>query len=101
MLVMGSVSGDAGRRCLGRSSEGAHSATGRAFDVDVGEEQPADQANFDVTRAATLGLQLVRSLTRQLRGRLDGDDDGCARFTITGTLPTTTFAAAKAATSAA
>jgi two-component sensor histidine kinase len=39
---------------------------------------------FDLHRSETLGMQLIRSLTQQLKGRIEVDN-GCggARFTIT------------------
>ncbi len=51
---------------------------------DFGAGLPVD---FDINRATTLGLQLVRSLTRQLRGKLEFKSDGGARFSVRWKLP--------------
>jgi len=44
-------------------------------------------ADFDVETSPTLGLQIVRSLCQQLRGKLTVSNDGGARFVIVCPLP--------------
>jgi PAS domain S-box-containing protein len=43
---------------------------------------------IDPARSGTLGMQLIRSLTRQVRGKLAATNDGGARFEVTCPLPT-------------
>jgi two-component sensor histidine kinase len=48
--------------------------------LDSGESLPE---GFDPTRSVGLGMQLVRALTRQLRGKLEFDVDRGTRFVMT------------------
>jgi two-component sensor histidine kinase len=47
--------------------------------IDSGPGMPE---NFDIERSRSLGLQLIRSLRRQLRGRFSYDSDRGSRFEI-------------------
>jgi PAS domain S-box-containing protein len=49
----------------------------------VGDDGVGLPPNLDVTRASSLGLQLIDMLTRQLGGRLSVDRDGGTAFRIT------------------
>ncbi|MFZ9887097.1 MAG: sensor histidine kinase, partial [Myxococcota bacterium] len=53
----------------------------------VTDSGPGVPPDFNPDRSSTLGLQLIRSLNRQLRGNLAVDSDRGARFVVTCTHP--------------
>ena len=50
--------------------------------VVVVDSGPGLPEGFDIGSSPTLGLELVRSLTRQLRGELTASSEGGARFEV-------------------
>ena len=56
--------------------------------LGVANAGPGLPEGFDATSANTLGLQLIHSLTRQIRGRVRSDSKGGARFELRCAIPT-------------
>ncbi len=72
--------GRAGEGVDMRIEVGARDGTLRLAVLDSGIGLPE---GFDPNRATSLGLHLVRALTRQLRGKLEYDSDQGSRFVLT------------------
>jgi len=53
------------------------------FDLTVADSGIGLPGNFDIVSARTLGLQIVSSLSAQIRGRLHASGDKGAAFTVT------------------
>lgn len=58
------------------------SVQGGAFVLTVSDRGPGLPDGFDLQRTRSLGLELVRSLTRQLRGEIRARSDGGATFEL-------------------
>ncbi|MFZ9890178.1 MAG: histidine kinase, partial [Myxococcota bacterium] len=55
---------------------------GRRARVMVRDEGPGLPSDFDLRASESLGLQLVRTLTRQLNGVIEAKSDGGAVFEL-------------------
>ena len=64
----------------------AHSLKGKPWSTVLPTHVVIDIADPDT--ASTLGLQLIHSLTRQIRGKVSSDSKGGARFELRCTVPT-------------
>ena len=57
-------------------------ATSERVHITVSDRGPGLPADYDPSRSGTLGLELIRALTRQLRASFEATTDGGARFDL-------------------